>query len=143
MKRNYGKLLEKAVNLIESGKVRYEGKGWYKVKGEHGDYEVNLADLSCTCEWFSLHQKPCSHLLAVWLLDRLGERFFEEHSAIEVSHIKNSNIETDEDKAWYQGYSDCFERVVSIQFDKLLEELRLNKFKRNFNTALDKGGWWK
>jgi hypothetical protein len=51
---------------------------WYDVESISGkEYQVNLF-YSCTCKYFSVHQKPCSHIIAVIKQDLHKEQEVDE-----------------------------------------------------------------
>jgi len=80
------RIRKKALKLLLEDRVKRMEKNWYEVKGDHSTYQVSLSRMSCTCQYFSLHQRPCSHILASWLLDRINE--FEYYEKILEKGIK-------------------------------------------------------
>lgn len=66
----------KAKDLVKNKKVKQTAKGFYYVVGESDTYKViykknhkrkskSYFHKSCDCQYFSIHLKTCSHILAV------------------------------------------------------------------------------
>ena len=70
-------MYEKALYLIESGRIESLGNGVFNVVGEHGTYivaqEPASGKLSCNCQGF-LNKGRCSHAKAVELRGKLHRR---------------------------------------------------------------------
>jgi len=63
---------EKAVKLVQSGRVEFLGNGVYNVIGDHGTYTVALdhtGKISCNCLGF-IQKGVCSHVTAVSLITK-------------------------------------------------------------------------
>lgn len=66
-----GRMVEKAVRLVEGGRVERIGDGRYNVIGDHGTYIVVVSPeggVSCTCPGFR-SKGMCSHSAAVIMLN--------------------------------------------------------------------------
>lgn len=63
---------EKAIKLIDSGRIEFLSNGVYNVIGDHGTYTVAVdfqGKISCNCQGF-LQKGRCSHATAVALMKK-------------------------------------------------------------------------
>jgi len=66
------RMIEKAYNLIQKGRVEHIGEEAYNVVGDHGTYTVVRkidGTVNCNCPGFARRGR-CSHSLAVLMLNQ-------------------------------------------------------------------------
>lgn len=66
-----GRMVEKAVRLVERGRIERMSDDRYNVIGDHGTYTVTVSlegRVSCTCPGFK-SKGMCSHAAAVIMLN--------------------------------------------------------------------------
>ncbi len=68
LKNKYGKRGEKAVKLVEEGRVKKYRDFFIVVSND----EYVVEDEFCTCEDFEFRKKECSHILAVKIARETG-----------------------------------------------------------------------